>query len=330
MKKSILTGSSAIVLSTQDVEEHRRFDYWKDAVCNNVINVDCKNPKNNTDFYGKIRIERYADITFSEMRSQSAIFIRRKEHVQKSPNDFILLTLRLDSRTSKIVDSKRMNIGSGDLSLYHGTRTSLLHVNETVEALVCNIPLKHFTDHIKQPEDLHGTIIPSRSPLGSLASSYLLSLAASVGHLSDSDRYKIMENFLHLLTIAIEQKETINNSCMDVIQTSMAIQIKEFILCNLANQELCPELIATRFRISPRYLYTIFSQERKTPCQFILDERLNSARRQLLDKGARRKHVSEIAFDAGFNNVSHFCRQFKRKFQVTPSELRDEINAFAD
>jgi AraC family transcriptional regulator, positive regulator of tynA and feaB len=223
-----------------------------------------------------------------------------------------------------------MNISSGDLSLYHGTRTSLLHVNETIEAIVCNIPLKYFNNHIKQPEELHGTMISARSPLGSLASSYFLSLATRVGQLSNPNRRLVMENFLQLLSIAMEHTDPIGNSCMEVIQTSIAMQIKEFILCNLANQELCPELIAAKFRISQRYLYNIFNAEQTTPCQFILDERLNSARQQLLNQGSQRKNVSEIAFDAGFNNVSHFCRQFKRKFQATPSELRSEPQAFAD
>ncbi len=330
MSKSILTGKNPIILSTQDVEERYRFDYWKDVVCNHIINVDCENPRNNSNFFGKIRIERYGDITFSEMRSQSALFIRRAEHIQKHNSDFILLTLRLDSKASKIVDSRRMNIASGDLSLYHGTRKSLLHVNETIEAIVCNIPLKYFDRHINQPEDLHGTLISAQSQLGSLASSYLLSLAATIGKLSEQQRQKVIDNFLQLLSIATEHKDKPKDVHMEAIQTSMVIQIKEFILCNLANQELSPELIANKFRISPRYLYNIFSAEHTTPCQFILDERLNSARLQLLNKKAHRKNVSEIAFDIGFNNVSHFCRQFKRKFHATPSELRNETRAFAD
>jgi AraC-like DNA-binding protein len=32
--------------------------------------------------------------------------------------------------------------------------------------------------------------------------------------------------------------------------------------------------------------------------------------------------VSAIAFDAGFNDLSHFNRAFRQRFGVTPSEIK--------
>jgi AraC-like DNA-binding protein len=37
--------------------------------------------------------------------------------------------------------------------------------------------------------------------------------------------------------------------------------------------------------------------------------------------------ISVIAFDAGFGDLSHFNRAFRRRFGASPSELRVQIGA---
>ncbi len=55
-----------------------------------------------------------------------------------------------------------------------------------------------------------------------------------------------------------------------------------------------------------------------TPHQYLLDRRLRHSRR-LLQQGAC---VTEAAFGSGFGNLSHFCRTFKRRFGLRPSDCR--------
>lgn len=54
----------------------------------------------------------------------------------------------------------------------------------------------------------------------------------------------------------------------------------------------------------------------KTIVEYIHDMRIGYACKLLLEK---RNTVSEIAFQCGFNNISHFNRVFKRKTNYTPS-----------
>ena len=55
-----------------------------------------------------------------------------------------------------------------------------------------------------------------------------------------------------------------------------------------------------------------------SPERWLTDYRLRSAV-ELLRRGRR---VSDVCFDVGFKNVSHFSAIFKRKFGVTPGEVR--------
>jgi len=59
----------------------------------------------------------------------------------------------------------------------------------------------------------------------------------------------------------------------------------------------------------------------KTPKQYIIDVRLEHARRLLVETTLP---IALVAEQSGFVDASYFSRRFKRKFAVLPSEFRAE------
>jgi AraC family transcriptional regulator, dual regulator of chb operon len=57
----------------------------------------------------------------------------------------------------------------------------------------------------------------------------------------------------------------------------------------------------------------------KTPTDFINELRLNYAVNMLVHSDT---HVLDIAFDSGFNNLSHFYHLFKKQYHIPPSLFR--------
>lgn len=62
---------------------------------------------------------------------------------------------------------------------------------------------------------------------------------------------------------------------------------------------------------------------RQTPAKYILQRKLERASRLLQIQG---KAVSDIAFECGFDSVSHFDKAFKKQFGKTPTVFRNELN----
>ena len=58
-----------------------------------------------------------------------------------------------------------------------------------------------------------------------------------------------------------------------------------------------------------------------SPGKWLTEKRLEKAK--LLLKSSN-KPISEITFDCGFKNISHFSRIFKEKFNVSPSKYRTQ------
>ena len=82
--------------------------------------------------------------------------------------------------------------------------------------------------------------------------------------------------------------------------------------------------IAARHGLSPRYVQMLFEAEGSTFSGFVLEQRLALARRMLANPGLRSRRISEIAWDAGFQDLSYFNRMFRRRYGMTPSEARLE------
>jgi AraC-like DNA-binding protein len=68
-----------------------------------------------------------------------------------------------------------------------------------------------------------------------------------------------------------------------------------------------------------RYFY---KRTQKTFFEFLNETRIGYSCRLLLDGT---KSVSEIAYNSGFNNISHFNRQFRQIKGVTPTEYKKEM-----
>jgi AraC-like DNA-binding protein len=99
-------------------------------------------------------------------------------------------------------------------------------------------------------------------------------------------------------------------------------RIADFIENHLGDQSLSPKKIAASSRISLSYLYSLFNDNETTVSQFVQTKRLQRAYEILVADPKGRRTVSEIAYEVGFKNVSHFSRCFSRHFKVAPRDVR--------
>lgn len=98
--------------------------------------------------------------------------------------------------------------------------------------------------------------------------------------------------------------------------------IKGDIEAHLADASLSPGAVAKRQRISDSYIRKLFESEGTSFTQYVLARRLGRARRMLTDPRWADRSIASIAFDAGFGDLSHFNKMFKRLYGATPSDVR--------
>ena len=98
------------------------------------------------------------------------------------------------------------------------------------------------------------------------------------------------------------------------------IDIQEIVASEYMQSDINTDKVAEEIGISKRKVSQIISEKLNMTLQAWLSEiRLMEGARLL---GETNEQVVQIAYHLGYNNVSHFNRQFKSKYQCSPSQYR--------
>ena len=96
----------------------------------------------------------------------------------------------------------------------------------------------------------------------------------------------------------------------------------EIIDSELSNHELSPLFLARKMKISKSYLYFMFRSAGISVNKMIIERRLEKCRNDLKNFNLRKTSVTDIAFNAGFRDLSHFCHRFKARYGTSPGKYR--------
>lgn len=126
--------------------------------------------------------------------------------------------------------------------------------------------------------------------------------------LFDGNRAKIMSIFYSIIHRVVSE-----NSAQS--QLTPAIRLIEN---NFSQPDLSNAIMARECNISEVYFRKLFSEKYKTsPKQYLIEIRINKAKQLLTEENLK---IGVIAEQCGFNNQYHFCRLFKEKTGLTPTQ----------
>jgi AraC-like DNA-binding protein len=100
--------------------------------------------------------------------------------------------------------------------------------------------------------------------------------------------------------------------------------IKTHILSQIGSAKLTAATVAIKHGISTSYVRKLFEAEGTSFTEFVLTQRLAAAYRMLTDLRFTDRSISRIAHDAGFNDISHFNRSFRRVYGASPTDVQRE------
>jgi len=131
----------------------------------------------------------------------------------------------------------------------------------------------------------------------------------------------------HLLYINYDIKSEIEE--ISAIRYSTRFEIfkrlnlaRDFIYSNI-NKEIDLNSISAIASFSPYHFLRLFKQVfRETPHQYLMKIRVEKAKSMLLNT---KLSITDISLDTGFDSPSHFSRIFRRYYDVSPREFRNEF-----
>ena len=222
----------------------------------------------------------------------------------------------------------------GDEEVAIGNSKIVLLANDIAHGLSLRAPVDGFAlrlqrsllDHlVPNLSDAVSKSIERNSLAVRLLISYLLTLDAEDRVTSPDARRMMVTHICDLLALAIgPSRDAAALAEGRGVRASRLAAIKADILDNLTRTDLSASGIAARHSVSRRYLYMLFEAEGLTFSEFVVEQRLARARGMLTDPRFAHRSINAIALDVGFGDLSYFNRTFRRRYGMTPSDVRQQ------
>jgi len=253
------------------------------------------------------------------------IVARRKGVTSTSKNEQYF-TLNYINKGSLVVEHNNLktSLKRGDIILVNNALDSTIEFLNPSQAYSTRIPLKLLNTYIENPHLFCNQRIAASRPYNRLLKEIFLCLWNQDEHDAHGDTSRFLTNsMLSVLATALDtnNKKELSHSYKS---EQLLHRIIEFIDNNLSNSNLSPEFVASTFQISPRYLRKLFQTDGcNCMTDYIRKKRLEMCAIDLIQIGAEKKSITEIAFFWGFNNSSSFTRSFKAYFGLSPMAYKN-------
>ncbi|MBT2186505.1 helix-turn-helix domain-containing protein [Sphingobium nicotianae] len=215
-------------------------------------------------------------------------------------------------------------LAPGDFTLCNNAVPYVYASDGPADLLMIRAGAGTIREHLPSPEQFCGRHLRADEGLSESAAQLCLGVCEQLASgLPEAVHNRVARNLLDAIAtaFAISFDGLITASA---VLTGRHARVRLFIEENLRDPDLSPGLIATRLKLSSRYLRMIFASGDETASAYVLRRRLEECARQMADPASAHLTITDIAFGWGFNSAPHFARSFRERFGQAPRVYRRE------
>ncbi|MEP7243714.1 MAG: helix-turn-helix domain-containing protein [Gammaproteobacteria bacterium] len=307
--------------STAGLRRSERLSFWNELALSTVgpISIDA----NGRDvFEAKLSLCRLAEFEFVSPTSSPAIIRNR---AAASDDGMLNLSVQVQGRCSSTTDGETCMLECGDFVLYDPTRPLECRFPEPIQQIVLRLPQAEALERIPCLSRVIGVRMRGDVGGGVLLTSFIRNAWNELCGDGDSEWAQSLGGVLWpLLDLAYRTHR------LSMPQSTRAHrrwgELLHIVDTNLREPAFGTRELADKLGVSTRYIQMLFAEIAITPSAFIQNRRLELAAGLLERRGAGNA-ITDLAYDVGFSNLSTFCRAFRRKYQMSPSDYRKGLRA---
>ncbi|WP_232375602.1 helix-turn-helix transcriptional regulator [Mesorhizobium comanense] len=310
--------SAAFRLTTDMVSERDRVEVMREVYGRTVLKVDL-DPLGPTRVDIKVRALPGLGIatgTCSEFRVHHSTSLIE--------SDDLILLAALDGASVMKHRGREEAVGNGQALMMSGEEVGLNLIQPGGLRFVnMSFSLKQLSPLIGDPAQVLMRPLPAGSGAMRLLLDYVQSIQDAGDALTPEALHLATTHMFDLAALAMgATRDAAEIARGRGVRVARLRAIKADIVAHGGHGDLSAEDIARRHRLSARYVRKLFEGEGMSLSDFMLRQRLLRAHRMLSDPRHAGRSITAIAFEAGFNDLSHFNRAFRRCYDATPSDVR--------
>ena len=254
---------------------------------------------------------------------------RRANHWHQSVEIFLVL----EGELRFYINNQSQPLSAGELIIVNSNEIHSIHAPRKNETVVLQIPLKQFEKYFTAQRFIRFTSAArvakdqkSKAPDNRKLAFFIEELYKVYCAREEVWEYRTMALYYNILYLMVRNyRET--EAAQEEIQDSRRLDALSKITTYMREhytEELKLSEMANLFGYSDAYLSRMFKKYAKINFKTYLQEiRMSYACRELMNT---EKTVSQIALDNGFASSRAFSREFQKKYNRLPSEVRKKFN----
>lgn len=311
------TTSRRVRYSTDDLPPGERFAVWSEGFVHRRMAMDFVDLSTDGLRF-TVEFIPLGSVSAGTVRGTPCVFIRKP--VDDNNNLYLVINRR--GRFRVVQQSQQFELAVGDAVMFDNRCPSEFHCLDEGEtwSLSCSRDaLRHLVRDIDRAIERH---IPASNRMLRLLVGYLETLFA----LDDVTEPELAGVHLaDLVASALGAQADAQQAIEERGVRAARLQaVLDVITQGAGTLDLDPTGVAERVGVSVRYLHRLLEASGKTFSEHLLDRRLERAQRLLRDPRLAHSRIGELALQAGFSDLSHFNRSFRRRFGTTPTAARAE------
>jgi len=303
--------------STKTIEADRPFGSWAEDLADAFVPLEPRKIAEQP-FEGTISRIDVASVRISRVEATKHVVLRLRSHIARSIGDVYFVNLQLDGVGRYTQRGHEQVCGPGDLAIVDTT--------EPFEIANCrNFSLFCFA----VPRQLLPSALAERPRLRLSATETGWALSRTLaGHAelclrSEPNAGICTFGAQHVVDLISHAPGILEERAPERVGRSVLLSMMlDYIDRHVDDPELGAGTLALKFHCSQRYVHKLFSTTGRSVGEHINGQRILVCTRNLLDRAHQRATIAEIAFNAGFRDISHFNRLFKRSTGLAPREFR--------
>jgi AraC family transcriptional regulator, positive regulator of tynA and feaB len=297
------------------------FGSWADDLAAAFVQLEPRKISENL-FQGRITRTEAALIRISRVTATKHRVLRLRSHIARSKDDLCFINLQLEGVGRYTQRGHEQICGLGDLAVVDTSEPFEIANGHDFRLFCFAVPRQLLpTRFCERPRLTLSATEAGRALSRTLVGYAELCLSAqTTSEICVLGGAHIVDLISHAPGILAE------GSSERVNAPVLMMMMMDHIDRHSNDPDLSAETLARKFHCSERYVHKLFSGTGRSVGEQVNDKRIAACTRDLLTNPPNRK-VAEIAFAAGFRDISHFNRLFKRINGIAPREFRRTMAA---
>ncbi|HKU31829.1 MAG TPA: helix-turn-helix domain-containing protein [Arthrobacter sp.] len=295
-----------------------QFDYWQDVICREFVPLSAVRKGQGLGFASKVETSPLGSLNRASILSKPQITRRGAREIAASDEAYFFVNLQLAGRCLANVAGVSSLVNPGDFLVVDTTEPYEFEFSDDWRMLSFRVAHRDIEGHLAGYRDRLGVPI-APAGIGSAVTSLMRVMNSLTNELSPVSISSLVHSFESALVAALAASPGLSGDALEA--APLRVAILEYVRRNLGDPDLNVDQVSRAFSISPRSLHGSFEGTGESFSRTVRNLRLQRAHDLLSDPSCT-VSITELAQFSGFYDPSAFTRAFRRRFDLSPIELR--------